>query len=296
MTAQIAAARAALIPPTLQLPPGPHGEPLAHLSASSVGLFYRCPEAWRRRYLLGESEVPSGEMALGSSVDEALSEHCRALAAGERRALADTQQQALEALRRRCESEEVRFGQTLDRASAERIAPAAIAVALSELLPAIGEPIAAQRRVELALSAAHTWTVLGYIDLEARAGERETLCDWKLAGSPLSQARADRDLQAGVYLLARWCEGRAAQAFCFAQILRPGGRREKPAGRLVWTDRSAAQLRGVRARLAAAAAHISALYERLGAQAPWPLADPGHWLCSRAHCGAWERCPGGQGL
>lgn len=39
-----------------------------HLSASSVNLYLRCPEAWRRKYVLGEVEPPSEAMACGLSV------------------------------------------------------------------------------------------------------------------------------------------------------------------------------------------------------------------------------------
>lgn len=37
-----------------------------HLSASSLSMLERCPEQWRRRYLLGEKEPPSGSLVWGT--------------------------------------------------------------------------------------------------------------------------------------------------------------------------------------------------------------------------------------
>lgn len=42
-------------------------ELVPHLSASSLGMFLRCPEQWRRRYLLGEKRPPVWHMVLGSA-------------------------------------------------------------------------------------------------------------------------------------------------------------------------------------------------------------------------------------
>src|SRR5579871_349320 len=39
--------------------------PVEHLSATSTSMFMRCPEQFRRRYVLGEKERPGGALVLG---------------------------------------------------------------------------------------------------------------------------------------------------------------------------------------------------------------------------------------
>jgi hypothetical protein len=76
---------AARIPVPTRLPDRYDGEPLRHLSASSYSLWLSCPDAWRRRYIKGEKQAPSGSMFLGSRVDDALSAyHRRILEHGDR--------------------------------------------------------------------------------------------------------------------------------------------------------------------------------------------------------------------
>jgi len=45
---------------------------ISHLSASSLRLLRVCPEAWRRRYILGERERPGEALVLGKAVHSAL--------------------------------------------------------------------------------------------------------------------------------------------------------------------------------------------------------------------------------
>src|SRR5690349_2143530 len=79
---------AARIPVPQRLPERYDGEPLRHLSPSSYSLWVSCSEAWRRRYIKGEKQPPSGSMFLGSRVDDALSAyHRRVLEHGDRLAV-----------------------------------------------------------------------------------------------------------------------------------------------------------------------------------------------------------------
>jgi PD-(D/E)XK nuclease superfamily len=45
---------------------------IKHLSASSLGMFRRCPEQFRHRYILGEKERPGESILVGSAFHEAL--------------------------------------------------------------------------------------------------------------------------------------------------------------------------------------------------------------------------------
>ena len=47
-------------------------EQIHHLSATSIGMFRRCPEQFRHRYILGEKERPGESIVVGSMFHEAL--------------------------------------------------------------------------------------------------------------------------------------------------------------------------------------------------------------------------------
>ena len=73
-----AAELAARIPVPVQLPIRSYdGERIRHLSPSSYNLWATCREAYRRKYICGQREAPSGAMFLGSRVDDAVSLYYR---------------------------------------------------------------------------------------------------------------------------------------------------------------------------------------------------------------------------
>jgi hypothetical protein len=47
-------------------------EQIRHLSATSIGMFRRCPEQFRHRYILGEKERPGEALVVGSAFHEGL--------------------------------------------------------------------------------------------------------------------------------------------------------------------------------------------------------------------------------
>jgi hypothetical protein len=72
-----AAQLAARIEIPRRLPPRHDGQPLAHLSHSSVTRFWLCPESFRRYYVCGERSAPTGAMFLGRQVDDAITLYYR---------------------------------------------------------------------------------------------------------------------------------------------------------------------------------------------------------------------------
>ncbi|MEA2313053.1 MAG: nuclease superfamily, partial [Solirubrobacteraceae bacterium] len=265
------------------------GEPLRHLSPSSYNRFLLCPEDWRRHYLLGERIAPSGAMFLGSRVDDTLTLYYRhRLERHEALGLEQLRDAYRDLWFEQLEYEEsqrgVRWERDCDEQAAFAIGLEAITITLAELVPALGEPVAVQRTLEFSLAPELEWSVQGVLDLESTR-ERDgrlvpAVIDYKVKSTPLTQDKADRDAQAGLYLAGRWLAGDPAGEFGFAQVHKPGARRKTIATSLVATRRSTGQLRGVLARIALAAGQMSALYERFGPDAPWGFADPGGWKCS----------------
>jgi PD-(D/E)XK nuclease superfamily len=301
-----AADLAARIPVPQRLPKRYDGEPLRHLSPSSYSLWVSCPEAWRRRYIKGERQAPSGSMFLGSRVDDALSAyHRRILEHGDRLAV----DQVLDIYREQWSSEleaeqdkrGVDWEEEFPEHAAFELGRQSVELAMAELIPHLGDPVDVQRRLEFSIAGDLEWTVLCYLDLEtlkerADAEPAPTVVDFKVKNSLITKDQADSDPQAGLYLAGRWLEGYPASELCFAQIAKPGKRRKQMAAALVPTCRTTGQLRGVLARLALAASQISACFERYGPDQPWGFADPTSWKCSPRYCAHWAACPGGRGL
>jgi hypothetical protein len=301
-----AAELAARIEIPRRLPVRYDGERLQHLSHSSYSKFLLCPDDWRRHYLKGERTPPSGAMFLGSRVDDALSTyHRRQLAHGETLSLDQlhdayrdhwTRELAAEAAKHG-----VRWERDLDEAAAFAMGLEAVTLALAELVPRLGRPVAVQRKLEYALAPGLQWTIQGFLDLETEQPTLDGQCvpaivDYKVKSTLHSQAKADQDPQAGLYLAGRWLAGNPAHTFSFAQIGKPGARRKTMSTALVTTTRSTGQLRATLARIAQAASQIAALDDRYGPDEPWGFADPSSWKCSARYCAHHRRCPGGGGL
>ena len=114
-------------------------------------------------------------------------------------------------------------------------------------------------------------------DAAARRERRRpvaAIVDYKVKGTLHSQAKADGDPQASLYLAGRWLAGDPAHEFSFAQIGKPGARRKQMSSSFVTTRRSTGQLRAMLVRIAQAASQIVAAYERFGPDEPWGFADP----------------------
>jgi hypothetical protein len=164
----------------LHLPVRHDGRRIDRLSHTSVNLFIACPDAWRRRYLLGERTRPTGGMILGRAVDDALSDLHRNQMAG----IEMNADQCLDAFRdawnSQLEEEADRDGVTWEEALGENTAFAMglrmIDVALIDLVPRMGTATHVQREFTRRLAPGATWSLVGYLDLET---VREQVC-WTL--------------------------------------------------------------------------------------------------------------------
>lgn len=116
-------------------------------------------------------------------------------------------------------------------------------------------------------------------------------------------------VQATLYLAERWLNGAAVSDFRFAQVAKPGKRRQKMTTGLIPTTRTPVQMRSVFMRIAMVASQINAASAHFGPDRPWGFAEPGSWKCEAdedgAHGGApargrfcihWPSCPMGRGL
>lgn len=353
-----AAELAMQIPVPSTLPPRYDGEPIRHLSASSVNLLQACPESWRRRYLIGEKTAPSGSMFMGSRFDDTYStfyEHqLNTNDILELDQLLDVFNDNWKAkLAEETDQLGVEWEPGLDENAGFTMTAQAVGLAYQQLVPRIGRPLSVQRKLEFKIDPQLDWTIVGYLDLETerdqilffdRAGEvlkvddqvvvqehgepepifdlpvegpwfkskrmknprppepfpapasrladrctRRTvrgITDLKMKNSPFTAYRAKKDLQVSVYLAAKWLAGEPAFDFRFAQIAKPGERRQEMSTSIVRATRTEDELRATLVRFAQYAARIDAYYRFYGPDRPWPFADPYSWKCDDRFCEA----------
>jgi hypothetical protein len=302
-----AAELAARIAVPRRLPPRYDGQPMRHLSNASYTRFLLCPDDWRRHYLKGERTPPSAAMFLGGRVDDALSTYYRQLLEhGQTLTLDQIHDAYRDHWTRELAAEQAKRGITwdpeLDEPRAFTVGLDALALTLAELVPRIGRPVAVQRKLEYALAPDLEWTIQGYLDLETLRPAPDggdplpAIIDYKVKSTLHSQAKADHDPQAGLYLAGRWLAGDPAHEFSFAQVGKSGARRKQMSTSFITTRRSVGQLRAMLVRIAQAASQIAAAYERYGPDQPWGFADPTGWKCSPRYCAHHHRCPGGGGM
>ncbi|MCA1679941.1 MAG: PD-(D/E)XK nuclease family protein [Actinobacteria bacterium] len=291
---------------------------MAHLSPSAVNRFVLCPEDYRRYYLIGERPPASPAMICGKAVDECLGQIYRSRIDGQQPELSDALELYDAGWQAVLDGERngVQFTDEDPEDITRAIGRQGVEKFWAEIDPQLGTPLSVQREIALSISPAARWIVKGYLDLETVGGTdtvtpvdeatgekgdpyqeqlHECVVDLKVKGKLVHQGQADTDLQASTYLLARAIEGRAADAFRFAQVGKPGKNRKQMTTALVTTRRTRRQLRTTLVRYAQAAASIRAMYDTFGAERPWQFADPTAWKCSGRYCSYWSRCPAGGG-
>ena len=257
--------------------------PVSHLSHSSLALFWRCPERWRRRYVLGERESVGGAAVIGKAVGAALTARFAAQIAGDSLSLADIDDLYLAEFD---DAAPAAFFKDKEPPAVLRRQGRQVLVAyLARIAPTL-RPTSVERKVELRFDGAQ-WSFVGYLDVEDASGE---VIDLKVKAKHLGQAEADHSAQASAYLLARSLEGRPARRFAF-HSLRRGAKRADI--QVVQTERSAGQLEAFERRLALTARAITRCVET----GDWAYAAQEGWWCSAgpSGCPHFVACPGGVG-
>jgi RecB family exonuclease len=273
-------AASSLLVPRL-LPERHDGTRLRSLSVSSMKLLERCPERFRRRYLCGEHEPTNGPMLVGRAVGQAVTAYYAAqIEDGTRLAESDADDVLLAGFDEGAAATD--FGDDEPGELTER-ARSALRAYLNLLAPST-KAATLERRVETGFEGAE-WSFLCYLDIEDEQGD---VIDLKVGKAHVTQQKADRDMQASAYLLARLAEGRPARRFRFHSVVTKEPR-AAPQALEVETERSRGQLALFERRIARAAR----LIERYSNGGDWPLSSPEGWWCSASMCAFWENCEGG---
>ena len=250
--------------------------PIDSLSWSSIRTFMSCPEKWRRRYIDHEPEPPSGKMVLGSSAGHALAQHYGSqIETGEGIGAEELLDEFSTELDGIFEREPVIFGEGETPGGLKDSGACTLAQYHRLIAPEI-QPVAVERELRIEFDGVD-WFITSFLDLETTNGD---VGDYKMTGKKITQAKADGDLQAGIYLLGRWSEGNPALAFAFHAMVRT----KIPQTFLVHTTRSEMQLGLVVERIFRVAAEIDWRCQT----GNWNGAAPGSFSCSTCR---YHDCP-----
>jgi hypothetical protein len=251
----------------------PKSLPIESLSISSINLFSRCPEKWRRRYLENQYEPASGSMVLGSAVGAAAGsnyqEKIQTMVDQPLERVLDTYADEFEL---RKEQEEIDWGR--DKPGTLKDSGTDVLTIYQEIVAPTTFPTAVERKFELSFPEVD-WTFKGYIDLE----DLGSVSDLKVRRARMNQNDADSDPQATAYLLARRAEGNPARSFNFHTMVRT----KQPYTEQVPTARSDQQMDNFINRLYRVATEMVWRTENEA----WQGAPPGAWWCSKTMC-AWH--------
>jgi hypothetical protein len=272
----------------LQLPQRRYGRHyrLDVLSPASIRLVEKCPEQFRRRYLLGEREPSNLSMTRGSVVGDALAHFFAGQIKGERMSRSDLDDLVISLFAEKIAEAVLTDEDDPDLARAQCRAGAADY--LEEIAPSV-EPISVERRASFRFLEEQEWTFVCYFDLEC-AGQ---VPDLKFGEHRVDKARASKDLQATAYSYLRWAEGSEAEFVFHSGLLeRP---EDEPRWAVVPAPRGVGHFRGFEQRVARAARLIAHLDQTEPGE--WPMSSEWGWWCAPREgtrgCPYWNRCPVG---
>jgi len=147
-------------------------------------------------------------MFLGSRVDDALSAyHRRILEHGDRFAVDQVldlyREQWITELEAEQDKQGVDWEEELSEPAAVELGRQAIELAMTELIPHLGDPVDVQRRLEFMIAPDLEWTILCYLDLETLKQQEDAepapaVVDFKVKNSLITRDQADSDPQAGL--------------------------------------------------------------------------------------------------
>jgi hypothetical protein len=284
--AERATGRVAPLQVPVQLPRrryGP-GHRLDVLSVTSVRAFERCPEAFRRRYLLGEREPTNLSMLMGSVVGDSLAHFFQHQIDNEPLARSEVDDLAVSIFDQKIAGAVLGDGD--DPVAAKAQCRSGVDSYLEELAPRI-RPISVERRASFRLAEEQEWRFVCFFDLECE----DEIPDLKFGEERVSEARVLKDLQATAYAYCRWAEGTPAGFVFHSGLL------EAMAGEPRWLAvpalRSVAHFLGFEQRVARAARQIVHLDETEPGE--WPLSSEWDGWCAPREgtkgCPYWDRCP-----
>lgn len=259
--------------------------PVRSLSHSSIELYLKCPEKWRRRYVANEYEPPVGIMVLGRAVHqaEAQSYHHQ-----KDHGQPHTLEQVLDDFSTTMENEErseaeIEWedetpGSTKDRG-------VKMLRSYHRVIPYNMNPNKVEAKFELRLRPEYKWTVNGYIDVvgsyfDGLNPEIDGVHDLKTVKKKMPQHDVDASVQASLYTYAMMHEDEDSLPFLIHEI-------KDNESRIVPTTRTRETGERYMERIAKVAREI----DWRMSSGEWQGAPPNAWWCRPTKCGYFATCP-----
>jgi len=242
----------------------PWPEEIKHLSASSIGMLFRCPRQFERRYLHGEKERPGEAIVVGSFFHETLDfNYKQKIASHEDRPLSVLTEffydQAVPAvLEENGGIEEIRWDTSLDTArnDAHRILTAYSHVVMPRI-----QPIGTEFKFDIDVPDVPV-PIIGYVDV----WENERTVDTKTGKNSVSKVKPSWALQGRLY---GWATGRPTEYHSISRAKTPKITTALESEAMVVPVPSEQQAGQMTHLFRLAAAQISFFYERYGRE-NWP--------------------------
>lgn len=258
---------------------------LQHLSHTSVDLYLRCPEKWRRRYIDREYEPAGGYQVVGRAVHaaEAQSYH-EMVETGEPHSTEQVVDEFVTQLANEQRDEAEIDWDGEDPGAMKDRGVSMVANYHKVIVPTM-KPTLVENEFNIKLHPDHNWTIKGYIDVIASTDDGFLA---KPSGphdiKTVKKAHDYADsIQATLYTYATMEEDDEDKTFSVHElkVLRDGPHADV---REVTRDREA-QLRHLK-RIAMIAREIEWRVQT----GEWQGAAPGTWWCSQKYCGYWDTC------
>jgi hypothetical protein len=259
--------------------------PVAHLSASSLTMAQRCPEQWRRRYVLGEKERPGAALVLGGAF-HSTQEHNYGQKIGSHEDVPTEEMLDYfndlawpSAVQRNGGEEEIVWDAKPDTERAK--GGAMVSVYREQVAPRI-QPIAVE--VEFKVDVGLPVPILGYVDVE----REHALTELKTAKAKQSSPKPDWRLQGRIYQMVK---SKPVEWHVITKTKAPAVYTPLEEPDLALEDSVLAS--GRTAQLAQQLGWLMNHYmTSLGPDTPWPGAITHPWACGfcgwRATCHWWD--------
>lgn len=259
---------------------------ISSLSNTSVELFLRCQESWRKTYLEKVYQPPWSGMILGRAVHAACTQ---SYASQIETGVPHSMEQVLDDFKTTLDNEQASEQEIAweDDDAPGRILEQGINTLRSyhAFIPRIMKPVKVETKFKIRLHADHQWTVNGFIDLVASTDDGliqtpEAPHDLKTAKKKMPQGDLDKSLQGSIYTYATMREDETSRNFMVHEM-------KQNEARVVATPRTREDGERAMELIAAVARQI----DRNIQTGDWQGASAWAWWCSPSKCGYFADCP-----
>lgn len=260
-----------------------------HISISQVGMYTRCGEQYRRRYVEGE-KIPPGIAAIkGISVHKGAEFNFKAKIQSKKdKPVGDVVDYAVATLEGQIENEGITLspdekvrGQKVVKDEAKDRTAKMASVLMTQVAPRY-QPIAVEETVNVPLETS-SHNLKGIIDLEVEGGtivDLKTSWQGKNAAKPWTQERVDKSIQLPFYgMMKRSLTGKDPQAVIVENVVEGSRTPNVTFSRKVGMEDYQAVIR-----------RLNRILDGINKGVYTPANPESSWWCSPNWCGYWATC------